>query len=72
MITIKDQTDMDRFIISRIIDPSAPKIEFKNITFNCKMIKDASGNVFVKLDRPLESDYCPNCGAKIFKGGDSE
>ena len=48
MITVKGKTDMDRFIIGHIIDPSAPNVEFKNITFDCKMIKDASGHIFVR------------------------
>ena len=48
MITVKGQADMDRFIIGHIIDPSVSNIEFKNITFNCKTIKDASGHIFVR------------------------
>ncbi len=48
MITVKGKTDMDRFIIGHIIDPSVPNIEFKNITFDCKTIKDASGHIFVQ------------------------
>ena len=48
MITVKGQANMDRFIIGHIIDPSVPNIEFKNITFDCKTIKDASGHIFVQ------------------------
>ena len=75
MITVKGQADIDRFIISRIIDPSAPNIEFKNITFDCKTIKDADGNVFFRQEtgewqdehgkpmcRGSFAGYCSNCG----------
>lgn len=48
MITVKGQTEMDKYIVGHIIDPSVPNIEFKNITFDCKTIKDASGHIFVR------------------------
>lgn len=54
MITVKGQADIDRFIIGHIIDPSAPNVEFKNITFDCKTIKDASGHIFV---RQIAADF---------------
>lgn len=95
MITVKGQTDIDKFIIGHIIDPSAANVEFKNITFDCKTIKDASGHIFVQqkagewqkeikgngwsewavltcdqcgavIENPtFETNYCPNCGAKM-------
>ena len=71
MITVKGQADTDRFIIGHIIDPSAPNVEFKNITFDCKTIKDASGHIFVRQKtgewqdgdgiRDDESEYCVYC-----------
>lgn len=48
MITVKGKADADWAIISHIIDPSALNVEFKNITFDCKTIKDASGHIFVR------------------------
>ena len=66
---------MDRFIISRIIDPSDTKIEFKNITFDCKTIKDASGNVFVRQKigewMSIKGNIyrCSECGTKIAFSG---
>lgn len=74
MITVKGQADADLAIISHIIDPSAPNVEFKNITFDCKTIKDADGNVFVRQEtgewvnedgtpsKALYSLYCSECG----------
>lgn len=75
MITVKGQADADLAIISHIIDPSAPNVEFKNITFDCKTIKDASGHIFVRQKagewqdehgKPMRwgsfAGYCSNCG----------
>ena len=68
MITVKGKTDMDRFIIGHIIDPSAPNVEFKNITFDCKMIKDASGHIFVRQKAgewiPV-SERLPECEQEV-------
>ena len=48
MITVKGKADADWAIISHIIDLGAPNVEFENITFDCKTIKDASGHIFVR------------------------
>lgn len=48
MITVKGKADADWSIVSHIIDLSTPNIEFENITFDCKTIKDASGHIFVR------------------------
>lgn len=48
MITVKGETNIDKFIIGHIIDPNVSNVEFKNITFDCKIIKDASGHIFVR------------------------
>ena len=48
MITVKGKANADWAIVSHIIDLGAPNVEFENITFDCKTIKDASGHIFVR------------------------
>lgn len=47
MVTIKNGTEFDKYVVSHIEKPSNPNIKFHNITFDCETIEDASGNVFV-------------------------
>jgi len=71
MITVKGKADADWAIISHIIDLGAPNVEFENITFDCKTIKDASGHIFARQKAgewvEQESDniekiyLCSNC-----------
>ena len=52
MIKIKGEgTSLDWQIINSIKDVSAKNIEFKNITFECQTITDASGNLFEKREK---------------------
>ncbi len=46
MVTIKNDNQFDRYIVSQIIDCQTENIKFQNITFDCKTITDAKGNVF--------------------------
>ena len=48
MVTIKNETEFDKYVVSHIINPSKPNIKFHNITFDCETIEDASGNVFAR------------------------
>ena len=45
------QTILDWQIINSIKDVSAKNVEFKNITFECETITDASGNLFEKREK---------------------
>ena len=47
MVTIKNGTAFDEYVVSRIVGPEKPNIKFHNITFDCETIEDASGNTFV-------------------------
>ena len=46
MVTIKNDNQFDRYIVSHIIECQTENIKFQNIVFDCKTITDAKGNVF--------------------------
>lgn len=43
-------------ILGGIIDPDCPNIEFKNVTFDCKSIKDAAGHIFILTESGARMD----------------
>ena len=48
MVSVKGTaSELEKEILSGIIEPNCPNIEFKNITFDCKSIKDAAGHIFI-------------------------
>ena len=80
MIKIKGEgTSLDWQIINGIKDVSVKNIEFKNVTFECETITDASGNLFEKRGRGKWIDYtedgyveCPFCHSATNCDGDKE
>lgn len=49
MVKIKGDSPFDKYVVQNIEDCMTENIAFHNITFDCKTIKDASGNVFVRV-----------------------
>lgn len=48
MVSVKGTASkLEKEILGGIIEPNCPNIEFKNITFDCKSIKDAAGHIFI-------------------------
>lgn len=48
MVSVKGTaSELEKEILGGIIEPNCPNIEFKNITFDCKSIKDAAGHIFI-------------------------
>ena len=48
MVSVKGTASrLEKEILNGIIEPNCPNIEFKNITFDCKSIKDAAGHIFI-------------------------
>ena len=80
MIKIKGEgTSLDWQIINGIKDVSVKNIEFKNVTFECETITDASGNLFEKRVRGKWIDYtedgyveCPFCHSATNCDGNKE
>ena len=80
MIKIKGEgTSLDWQIINGIKDVSVKNIEFKNVTFECETITDASGNLFEKRARGKWIDYtedgyveCPFCHSATNCDGNKE
>ena len=80
MIKIKGEgTSLDWQIINGIKDVSVKNIEFKNVTFECETITDASGNLFEKRVRGKWMDYtedgyveCPFCHSATNCDGNKE
>lgn len=80
MIKIKGEgTSLDWQIINSIKDVSVKNIEFKNVTFECETIIDASGNLFEKRVKGewidcTEDGYveCPFCHSATNCDGNKE
>ena len=64
MIIIKNNlTPLDATIINSIKDLNSMHVKFKNITFDCETIEDASGHVFV---RKPKQDECKGCNSREY------
>ncbi len=48
-------TPLEMSIVTNAVEVEPNRVEFRNVTFGCKEIKDASGNVFTKIIR------CKDC-----------
>ena len=46
MVKIKNGNQFDKYIVLQTIECQTENIKFQNITFDCKTITDAKGNVF--------------------------
>lgn len=77
MVTFKGTpTNEEATILFNIIDADTPNIEFRNISFYCESIKDASGRIFKKVrhgywifDSEAMTLACSECG-DMFKFDD--
>ena len=57
MVSVKGTASkLEMEILGGIIEPNCPNIEFKNVTFDCKSIKDAAGHIFINQTYCNESD----------------